>query len=81
MQQTTLDNYLGIKGSMEQKLPENKTRVRLSYPQDWIAYNQTQTQEKSLFLELLHELTSQISQPKRQGAGRPSANLGEMIFY
>ena len=65
---------------MDQKQPENKTKVRLSYPQDWVAYNQAQTQEKILFLELLYELTSQIPQPKRIGAGRPSANLGEMVF-
>jgi transposase len=65
---------------MEQRQPENKTKVRISYPQDWVAYNQAQTQEKILFLELLYELTSQVPQPKRKGAGRPSANLGEMIF-
>ncbi len=53
---------------------------RFTYPQEWVAYNQAQTQEKILFLELLYELTSQIPQPKRDGAGRPSANLGEMIF-
>jgi len=51
-----------------------------TYPQDWIAYNQAQTQEKILFLELLYELTSQIPQPKRNGAGRPKANLGDMVF-
>ena len=51
-----------------------------TYPQVWSAYNEAQTQEKILFLELLHELTSQIPQPKRKGAGRPSANLGEMVF-
>jgi transposase len=56
-------------------IDSNKT-----YPQDWIAYNQAQTQEKILFLELLQELTSQVIQPKQQGAGRPSTNLGEMIF-
>jgi len=51
-----------------------------TYPQDWIAYNQAQTQEKILFLELLYELTSQVPQQKLKGAGRPSANLGEMVF-
>ena len=51
-----------------------------TYPQDWIAYNQAQTQEKILFLELLYELTSQIPQPERKGAGRPSADLNEMVF-
>lgn len=51
-----------------------------TYPQVWAAYNQAQTQEKVLFLELLHELTSQIPQPKRNGAGRPKANFGDMVF-
>ena len=51
-----------------------------SYPQDWIAYNQAQTQEKILFLELLYEITSQIPQPEQKGAGRPSADLNEMVF-
>ena len=57
-----------------------ESKKRITYPQDWIAYNQAQTQEKILFLELLYELTSQVPQQKREGAGRPSANLGEMIF-
>jgi transposase len=51
-----------------------------TYPQVWTAYNQAQTQEKILFLELLHEITSQIPQPKRNGAGRPKANLSDMVF-
>jgi len=58
----------------------DKTRVRASYPQDWVAYNQAQTQEKLLFIELLYELTSQIPQPKYKGNGRPPTNLGEMVF-
>ena len=57
-----------------------KCNHKTIYMQDWTAYNQAQTQEKILFLELLYELTSQIPQPKRKGAGRPSANLGEMVF-
>jgi len=50
------------------------------YSQDWISYNQAQTQEKILFLELLYELTSQIKQPKRNGVGRPPVDLGEMVY-
>lgn len=53
---------------------------RISYPQDWQAYNDAQTNEKLLFIRLLHELTSQIPIPERTGPGRPSADLGEMIF-
>lgn len=63
---------------MDSQIQESKSRI--IYPQDWIAYNKAQTQEKILFLELLYELTSQIPQPKREGAGRPSADLNEMIF-
>lgn len=66
---------MSIKPQKDNAKSSNKT-----YPQDWIAYNQAQTQEKILFLELLYELTSQVPQPKRKGAGRPSANMGGMIF-
>jgi transposase len=53
---------------------------RIAYPQNWVAYNQAQTQEKILFMELLDELCSQVPQPRRNGAGRPAANFGEMTF-
>jgi len=59
---------------------EIKQLVKKSYPQDWIAYNQAQTQEKVLFLELLYELTSQIPKQKYKGTGRPPTNISEMIF-
>jgi transposase len=50
------------------------------YGQDWEAYNQAQTREKVIFLELLSELTSQIPKQKYKGNGRPTADIGEMIF-
>lgn len=53
---------------------------RITYPQDWGAYNEAQTNEKVLFLQLLGELTEQVPKPARTGAGRPPADLGEMIF-
>ena len=52
----------------------------VSYPQDWVAYNEAQTNEKLLFLQLLGDLTAQVPTQERSRAGRPSANLGEMIF-
>ena len=58
---------------------ENKAN-KVSYPQDWIAYNQAQTQEKILFFELLGELTSLVPPQKYKGNGRPPAEIGEMIF-
>lgn len=57
------------------KEDNNKT-----YQQDWIAYNQAQTQEKILFFELLNELVSLLPPQKYKGNGRPSADIGEMIF-
>ncbi len=63
------------------KAPDEITQlVKKSYPQDWIAYNQAQTQEKILFMELLDELCSQVSQTRRKSAGRPAANVGEITF-
>lgn len=52
----------------------------ITYPQQWSAYNEAQTREKRLFMELLAELTSQVPSSKRKGAGRPSADMGDMIF-
>ena len=59
---------------------EIKQIVKKSYPQDWIAYNQAQTQEKILFFELLGELTDIVPKQKYKGTGRPPADFGEMIF-
>ncbi len=59
---------------------EIKELVKKSYPQDWIAYNQAQTQEKILFMELLHELCSQIPKTKRKGRGRPPSDIRDMVF-
>jgi transposase len=47
---------------------------------NWAGYNEGQTQEKLLFLELLEDLTSLIEEEPRKGAGRPSAGLREMVF-
>jgi hypothetical protein len=51
-----------------------------TYPQDWIAYNQAQAQEKILFFELLDELISLVPPQKYKGSGRPPTDIGEMIF-
>jgi len=75
-----------IENSHQTKLMPIQQRLKIenkpkTYSQDWIAYNRAQTQEKLLFMELLYELTSTtIPRPKRNGAGRPSANFGEMVF-
>jgi hypothetical protein len=56
-----------------------KTINRQTYPQNWTAYNQAQTNEKSQFQSLLFDLCSGIaSEP--QGKGRPRLPLADAIF-
>jgi transposase len=59
---------------------EIKIKVNKTYSQDWESYNQAQTREKILFLELLSELTNQIPKQKYKGNGRPPTDIGEMLF-
>jgi transposase len=56
-----------------------KVTKRVTYKQDWSAYNEAQTQEKALFLKLLHDLCSNIIEPP-QGKGRPRLPYKDMIF-
>jgi transposase len=72
--------YVGIEIGKNCDNMMEASPVRLQYPQDWVAYNEAQTNEKLLFLQLLGELTAQAPVRERTGAGRPPANLGEMIF-
>lgn len=54
---------------------------RKTYPQNWPAYNQAQTNEKARFQELLFELCRNVEDiPRRPGAGRSRLPLGDMIF-
>ncbi len=52
--------------------------MRITYPQNWSAYNLSQTHQTELFMELLHDLTKDLYKP--YVFGRPSLNLGEVIF-
>ena len=55
--------------------------ARVTYPQDWPAYNAAQTHEKDLFVTLLHGLCRGIKEPpRRPGAGRPRLPLAERVF-
>ena len=53
--------------------------VRVTYPQDWKAYNTAQCNEHHLFMELLHDLRHNVEQPT-YSFGRPSFPLSDMIF-
>jgi transposase len=53
--------------------------VRVTYTQDWSAYNEAQTKEGKLFMKLLGDLCSEISNPEYV-FGRPTLPLSDMVF-
>jgi transposase len=53
--------------------------VRVTYPQNWPAYNRAQTQEKSHFCRLMRELAGIVPEPV-QVRGRPRIPVAEGIF-
>lgn len=55
------------------------TTERVTYSQNWSAYNEAQVSEKDTFMRLLADLCSGVPQPE-QRTGRPRLPLGEMIF-
>lgn len=55
--------------------------TRKTYAQpDWPAYHQAQTNEKRLFLYLLHQLCQGVGSPAQYGAGRRYLPLEDVIF-
>jgi transposase len=53
--------------------------VRVTYKQNWPAYNAAQTEEKTRFVALLSMLCRTIPQPS-QDSGRPRLPLADMVF-
>jgi transposase len=53
--------------------------ARVTYPQNWRAYNQAQTSEKAEFCALLRDLVSTVPTPE-QKRGRPPLPLSDMLF-
>jgi transposase len=56
-----------------------KAEPKPTYKQEWSAYNRAQVNEKSRFLELLHELCEGVQEPV-QTFGRPRMSYAEMLF-
>lgn len=52
---------------------------RVSYKQDWTAYNAAQTREKSQFQSLLYELCQTLEDPVQE-RGRPRLSVADIIF-
>jgi transposase len=53
--------------------------VRISYAQNWSAYNKSQTSEKLVFMKLLKDLCENVEQPKYE-FGRPTLPFADMLF-
>lgn len=53
--------------------------ARVTYSQNWPAYNAAQTSEKEAFCKLLRDLCSNVPSPE-QGRGRPRLPLNDMLF-
>jgi len=59
---------------------ENTSKTkRITYSQDWPAYNQSQIREKEIFQRLLYDLCDSIPNPDYK-FGRPKLALSDMIF-
>ena len=53
--------------------------MKITYSQEWKAYDKAQTNEKILFYGLLNDLTKHIEEPE-YSFGRPKIPLNELIF-
>jgi hypothetical protein len=56
-----------------------EVQTKITYTQDWAAYNAAQCAEHDLFPPLLHSLCSTPSRPY-SGKGRPRLPLSDMVF-
>lgn len=54
--------------------------VKITYAQNWPAYNAAQCGEKDHFLRLLHDLVAKVETPEQKGAGRRRLPLSDMLF-
>jgi len=66
--------YLGI-----EKANGTTTKIRLTYPQAWKAYNQAQQSEVKLFDELLKDLVADV-ETEQYVFGRPQLDKKEVMF-
>ncbi len=57
-----------------------KVTKKVTYGQDWEAYNLAQTNEKAIFQKLLHDLCANIVEPLPFQNGRPPLSYRDMVF-
>ncbi len=53
--------------------------VRVTYTQDWSAYNAAQCEEKERFMPMLADLCGSLQRPYK-GRGRPALPMSDMAF-
>jgi transposase len=54
--------------------------VRVTYGQNWHAYDQAATTEKDHFCRLLRDLVANVPTPPQQGAGNRRFNMPDLLF-
>jgi transposase len=69
-----------VKEEIDKEGRVTKTKgVKVSYSQDWKAYDKSQTNEKLLFMRFLRDISDFAEQPEYK-FGRPTLPLSDMIF-
>lgn len=54
---------------------------RITYPQNWVAYDKAQTEQKDLFMKLLYDVCQLIPEEQRPiTKGRPRMSIRDMAF-
>jgi len=53
--------------------------IKITYAQDWKAYNKAQTNEKIVFMKLLYDLCNNVGQPEYK-FGRPTLPISDLVF-
>ena len=54
--------------------------MRVTYRQNWPAYNAAQVNEKAVFQRLLYDLCSGVVTVPHKAAGRPKTQLADVLF-
>ena len=54
--------------------------MKVTYGQDWSAYNKAQTTQKEMFQKLLYDLCDDVKNHVIEGKGRPELLLSDMVF-
>jgi transposase len=70
--------YIKHEINEEGKLTTTKG-VKVTYKQDWKAYDYSQTNEKFFFMKLLKDLSENVEQPTYK-FGRPTLPISDMLF-